>query len=79
MTPSGMPLTRTDARDAPAKSDGSPVADTPGPVLFLQYTSGSTSDPRGVIVGHANIIANHSVFKGGEVGVTWLPWTSWPR
>ena len=37
---------------------GDRVADTPGPVLFLQYTSGSTSDPKGVIVSHANIVAN---------------------
>jgi thioester reductase-like protein len=42
-------------------------------VLFLQYTSGSTSDPKGVIVSHANVIANRSAFKGGEVAVSWLP------
>ncbi|BCI90487.1 hypothetical protein NIIDMKKI_56930 [Mycobacterium kansasii] len=49
------------------------MADTPGPVLFLQYTSGSTSDPKGVIVSHANVIANGSAFAGGEVAVSWLP------
>jgi thioester reductase-like protein len=52
---------------------GSPVADTPGPVLFLQYTSGSTSDPKGVIVSHANVIANSSAVTGGPVAVSWLP------
>jgi thioester reductase-like protein len=54
---------------------GAPVADTPGPVLFLQYTSGSTNDPKGVIVSHANVIANaHSGgFTGDEVVVSWLP------
>ncbi|WP_322858707.1 thioester reductase domain-containing protein [Mycobacterium europaeum] len=52
---------------------GTPVPDTPGPVLFLQYTSGSTSDPKGVVVSHANVIANASAFGGGEVLVSWLP------
>ncbi|BBZ50966.1 thioester reductase domain-containing protein [Mycobacterium heidelbergense] len=52
---------------------GAHVADTPGPVLFLQYTSGSTSDPKGVIVTHANVIANGSAFTGDEVCATWLP------
>jgi thioester reductase-like protein len=52
---------------------GAPVADTPGPVLFLQYTSGSTSDPKGVIVSHANVIANGSAIGQSPVGVSWLP------
>ena len=50
---------------------GAPVADTPGPVMFLQYTSGSTSDPKGVIVSHANVIANarslHRRRGGGQL------------
>ncbi|HTX94523.1 MAG TPA: fatty acyl-AMP ligase, partial [Mycobacterium sp.] len=51
-----------------------PVPDSPNPVLFLQYTSGSTSDPKGVVVTHANVIANASAFTGGEVtAVSWLP------
>ncbi|MEB3984042.1 thioester reductase domain-containing protein [Mycobacterium sp. 663a-19] len=52
---------------------GAHVPDTPAPVLFLQYTSGSTSDPKGVIVSHANVIANASAFTGSEVCVSWLP------
>lgn len=52
---------------------GDRVADTPGPVLFLQYTSGSTSDPKGVIVSHANIIANSAAIRPSPVGVSWLP------
>jgi thioester reductase-like protein len=52
---------------------GAPVADTPGPVLFLQYTSGSTSDPKGVIVSHANVIANSTAIRQSPVGVSWLP------
>lgn len=61
------------ATDGAQDFGGAPVADTPGPVLFLQYTSGSTSDPKGVIVTHANVIANGSAFSGGEVLVSWLP------
>ncbi|TAM68066.1 thioester reductase domain-containing protein [Mycobacterium sp.] len=61
------------ATDAAQEFGGAPVADTPGPVLFLQYTSGSTSDPKGVVVSHANVIANASVFTTSEVAVSWLP------
>lgn len=61
------------ATDGTQDFGGGPVADTPGSVLFLQYTSGSTSDPKGVIVSHANVIANRSAFGGGEVCVSWLP------
>src|SRR6201993_3691454 len=62
------------ATDAAQDFGGDHVADTPGPVLFLQYTSGSTSDPKGVIVSHANVIANGTAFtKGDEVLVSWLP------
>jgi thioester reductase-like protein len=52
---------------------GAPVADTPGRVLFLQYTSGSTSDPKGVVVTHANVIANSSAVPDNVVCVSWLP------
>jgi thioester reductase-like protein len=61
------------ATDATREFGGAPVPDTPGPVLFLQYTSGSTSDPKGVIVSHANVIANAEAFDGHEVLVSWLP------
>ena len=54
---------------------------TPEDVCFLQYTSGSTSTPRGVMVTHANLMANISAFLGPvgvnvgpeDVGVSWLP------
>jgi thioester reductase-like protein len=46
----------------------------PGDVLFLQYTSGSTSDPKGVIISHANVIANgFSTLQRVETTVSWLP------
>jgi acyl-CoA synthetase (AMP-forming)/AMP-acid ligase II len=46
---------------------------------FLQYTSGSTANPKGVVVTHANILNNAAAiqqrFKTGEetICVTWLP------
>jgi acyl-CoA synthetase (AMP-forming)/AMP-acid ligase II len=46
---------------------------------LLQYTSGTTSTPRGVMVSHANLLANaQSIAQGFEHpkhlwGVTWLP------
>ena len=51
--------------------------DSPGDILFLQYTSGSTTAPRGVIVSHQNVIHNGRVsleyITTGEAGVSWLP------
>lgn len=46
---------------------------------FLQYTSGSTTDPRGVIVSHDNLMHNLSVIRerfghtAESQGVIWLP------
>ena len=51
----------------------------PGHVAFLQYTSGSTGDPKGVILTHANILASvRSMRSALDVGpedvfVSWLP------
>ena len=46
----------------------------PNPVLFLQYTSGSTGDPRGVMVSHDNVIHNaKSTIDHVAIGVSWLP------
>jgi acyl-CoA synthetase (AMP-forming)/AMP-acid ligase II len=48
-------------------------------IALLQYTSGSTASPRGVMVSHANLIANAGCIKEGFQhpkgvwGVTWLP------
>ena len=48
-------------------------------LAFLQYTSGSTSSPKGVMVSHGNLLANGGYIRfveenSGEcVGASWLP------
>ena len=52
---------------------------TSADIAFLQYTSGSTGNPKGVILTHANLLANIRAdgaaiqAKAGEVFVSWLP------
>ncbi|KVG16363.1 fatty acyl-AMP ligase [Burkholderia thailandensis] len=52
----------------------------PDSIAFLQYTSGSTSDPKGVMVGHDNLLANERLLRrhwGSDrerwLIVSWLP------
>ena len=48
-------------------------------IAFLQYTSGSTATPKGVMVSHANILHNERMIQNafdtrpGSVIVGWLP------
>ncbi len=66
------------AGEAPAFT---PPAITPEDLCFLQFTSGSTSQPKGVVVTHANLVANATAFLGpagldrndDDLGVSWLP------
>ncbi|MGD8862245.1 MAG: fatty acyl-AMP ligase [Myxococcales bacterium] len=54
---------------------------TPDDVCFLQFTSGSTSWPKGVVVTHENLIANADAFLGeqglartdDDIALAWLP------
>ena len=51
----------------------------PESLAFLQYTSGSTRAPRGVMVSHRNVLHNAEIsaqmfqLSPADVGVTWLP------
>ena len=67
-----------------ASADASPPSwpeIRPDDLCFLQYTSGSTSLPKGVMVTHQNLIANANAFLGeaglqigrSDLAITWLP------
>ncbi|HEX6900157.1 MAG TPA: AMP-binding protein, partial [Thermoanaerobaculia bacterium] len=63
--------------------EGSAAASFPEPdpqaLAFLQYTSGSTADPKGVMVSHANLLHNERMIGAAfgmdeeSVVVGWLP------
>jgi acyl-CoA synthetase (AMP-forming)/AMP-acid ligase II len=60
--------------------DAAPLHDPlPSDIAFLQYTSGSTSQPKGVVITHGNIAANLEMIRRafgqdeGDVTVSWLP------
>jgi len=55
------------------------VRPKPGDIGFLQYTSGSTGSPKGVVLSHANLMANVRAMGAAvnanpeDVFVSWLP------
>jgi 1-acyl-sn-glycerol-3-phosphate acyltransferase len=76
------PVTAAALREeAPALSAGDaalPAVDAGDPAL-IQYTSGSTGDPKGVLLSHANLLANIRAIAAGvemrptDAVVSWLP------
>jgi fatty-acyl-CoA synthase len=62
----------------PAYLSGNRVRRT-SDIALLQYTSGSTGDPKGVTLTHANLLANIRAIgeavqlTGDDIGVSWLP------
>jgi acyl-CoA synthetase (AMP-forming)/AMP-acid ligase II len=74
-----LPSLATDTLDVARADrwDGSPAA--PGDLAYLQYTSGSTSEPRGVMVTHGNLLYNCAYMRdvfdlsAETVAATWAP------
>jgi acyl-CoA synthetase (AMP-forming)/AMP-acid ligase II/acyl carrier protein len=60
---------------------GKPVQAAPGDIAFIQFSSGSTSEPKGVVLTHGNIIANArgateaARFSQDDVSLSWMPLT----
>lgn len=60
------------------KAHSLPVVEA-GDIAFLQYTSGSTAEPKGVVLSHSNLLVNMRAIiermqhHEREVGVSWLP------
>jgi fatty-acyl-CoA synthase len=63
-------------------ASGAPVSGPEGEgpeAAFIQYTSGSTGQPKGVLLTHDNLLANIRAIAAGldmrptDVGVSWLP------
>lgn len=76
---SGIPWLATDALPAGAEGDWREPAPDGDTLAFLQYTSGSTTTPKGVMVSNGNLMHNEALIQRAmaltaeSVGVSWLP------
>jgi len=67
--------------DAAAAEPAEPAEIAPDDVAFIQFSSGSTGDPKGVVLTHANIATNiraiteASGYRDDEVALSWMPLT----
>lgn len=56
-------------------------AASPHDIAYLQFSSGSTGQPKGIMISHMNVLSNVDAIKNsadmkaGETGVSWLPLT----
>jgi acyl-CoA synthetase (AMP-forming)/AMP-acid ligase II len=73
------PLAIDDVPDALADTWRAPPLG-PQTIAHLQYSSGSTGEPKGVVITHANVLGNLEVisisgggYREGDAGVNWLP------
>jgi acyl-CoA synthetase (AMP-forming)/AMP-acid ligase II/acyl carrier protein len=67
--------------DVHAGASGKPIAASPADLAFIQYSSGSTSDPKGVCLTHRNLCTNiRAIVEGLEWqqddrSLSWMPLT----
>ncbi len=60
---------------------GKPYEAKPDDVAFIQFSSGSTSEPKGVVLTHSNVIANcagvsqAAKLTEADVSLSWMPLT----
>ncbi|WP_431111394.1 amino acid adenylation domain-containing protein [Variovorax paradoxus] len=75
----GAQIIAVDAVEAALADQWKPFDPADGDIAFLQYTSGSTSAPKGVMVTHGNLIANEIAMthgmdvRPGDKFVCWAP------
>ncbi|MFN2417098.1 MAG: condensation domain-containing protein, partial [Pyrinomonadaceae bacterium] len=77
---SGLRWLSTEEAEAEGAEGGpGPVRAEPGSLAYLQYTSGSTALPKGVMISHANVLHNAAYIHQGfehtpdSVSLSWLP------
>jgi acyl-CoA synthetase (AMP-forming)/AMP-acid ligase II/acyl carrier protein len=67
--------------DGDAAQQGDLVKSKPGDVAFIQYSSGSTSDPKGVVLTHRNLCTNIRAivealhWHEDDQSLSWMPLT----
>ncbi|MET8976752.1 AMP-binding protein [Streptomyces sp. NPDC004539] len=77
--PGGLPVHTAETALSGGPALPRPVEPGADDLAFLQYTSGSTGNPKGVMVGHRNLVANETAIAAGfgirpdDVILSWLP------